>query len=122
MTPQDMELTFRCRVQEQALEQEIEQLQTTLERMAEYRVSEYPLSSPLLACKTVIYLEQLRSIAKLAARQSATFVEHVRQRNPNCLGADFACDLSVSVSGRRWTSAVSTTVTKLRRRRATWSS
>ena len=93
-----MELTFRCRVQEQALEQEIEQLQTTLERVAEYRVSEYPLSSPLLACKTVIYLEQLRSIAKLAARQSATFVEHVnRQRNPNRLAADSACDLSVSV-------------------------
>ena len=82
-----MELTFRCRVQEQALEQEIEQLQTTLERMAEYRVSEYPLSSPLLACKTVIYLEQLRSIAKLAARQSATFVEHVnRQRNESSRG------------------------------------
>ena len=52
-----MELTFRCRVQEQALEQEIEQLQTTLERMAEYRVSEYPLSSPLLAPSHLPHLQ-----------------------------------------------------------------
>ena len=110
-------------MQEQALEQEIEQLQATLDRIAEYRVSEYPLGTPLLACKTVIYLEQLRNAAKLAARQSATFVEHVNsQRNPDCLWAGFGWGLSVGVLDRRWTSAGLTTVTKLRRRRATWSS